>query len=361
MLIFRLNFLFLLFFAGQIFAATAGQNLPTITVQAETVPQYFYLDGEIEAVSGSVVSAQTSGRVVEIFFDVDDVVKAGDLLLRLDGREQRAALNAAQAQVTEARALLNNAEQEFSRQKELQAKGLTSRSAYDRAEAEVNAARARVSAARAQVAQAREQLGYTEIRAPYAGTVKSRLVEVGESVAPGTPLMEGIGDAALRVVTQIPQRLLVAARRHQDAEVITDYGVLANGQLTFFPYADAQSRSFRLRIALPTLPTSMNDKLFPGMLVKVRLRVGEETRLLVPETAIVQRGEVSALYLFDEKQGIIMRYIRPGKKLADGRREIMTGLRSGEKVILDPIAAGIALKAQQNSASQSKNAAKNAH
>lgn len=351
MLIFILHFLFLLFFAGQTLAAEAS-HLPTLTVQAETVPRYFYLDGEIEAVSGSVVSAQTNGRVVEIFFDVDDVVKAGDLLLRLDGKEQRAALTAAQAQATEARALLNNAEQEFSRQKELQAKGLTSRSAYDRAEAEVNAARARVSAAQAQVAQAREQLGYAEIRAPYAGTVKSRFIEVGETVSPGTPLMEGIGDEALRVVTQIPQRLIQAARTYQSAEVITDVGVLSNAQLTFFPYADAQSRSFRLRIALPTLPTNLADQLFPGMIVKVRLRVGEATHLLVPETALVQRGEVTALYIFDEKQGIVMRYVRPGKKLADGRREIMTGLRAGEQVILDPIAAGIALKAQQPAAPQ---------
>ncbi len=350
MLILSWNFLFLLLFVGQALAAPAMPDLATITVQSEKVPRYFYLDGEIEAVSGSVVSAQTTGRVVEVFFDVDDVVKAGDLLLRLDGREQRAALNAAQAQVTEARALLNNAQQEFERQKELQAKGLTSRSAYDRAEADVNAARARVSAAQAQVAQAREQLGYAEIRAPYAGTVKSRLVEIGETVSPGTPLMEGIGDDALRVVTQIPQRLIQAARSYQDAEVITDVGVLDNGALTFFPYADSQSRSFRLRITLAALPANLVDKLFPGMIVKVRLRVGEQTHLLVPESALVQRGEVTALYLLNEKQEITMRYVRPGKKLADGRREVMSGLRAGERVILDPIAAGIALKAQQQTA-----------
>jgi RND family efflux transporter MFP subunit len=343
MLLYRYSLLFFLIF----FVQSQAVELPSIRVESQTIPRYFYLDGEIEAVTGSVVSAQTSGRIVQVFFDVDDVVKAGDLLIRLDGREQQAAVNAAQAQVNEARAFLNNAEQEFNRQKELQAKGLTARSAYDRAEAEVGAARARLAAAQAQLAQAREQLGYTEIRAPYAGTVKARLVEVGESVSPGTPLMEGIGDGALRVITQVPQRLLTAARQHRDIAIITDAGVLQDGQLTFFPYADSGSRSFRLRITLPKLTKDFTDQLFPGMMVKVRLRIGEQTHLVVPESALVQRGEVTALYVLNDDQKIALRYVRPGKKLPDGRREIMTGLRAGERVILDPIAAGIALKAQQ--------------
>jgi hypothetical protein len=74
------------------------------------------------------------------------------------------------------------------------------------------------------------------------------------------------------------------------------------------------------------------------MYVKVGLVVGEADRLLVPVTALVERSEVTAVYVFDPKQGTSLRYIRVGHRFGD-RMEVLSGVAVGEQIALDPIAA----------------------
>jgi membrane fusion protein, multidrug efflux system len=82
---------------------------------------------------------------------------------------------------------------------------------------------------------------------------------------------------------------------------------------------------------------------YPGMFAKVAFVVGEERRLVVPRAAVVQRGEVSGLYVQAEDGRITLRHIRLGRLLADETVEVLAGLSEGEQVAVDPIRAGAAL------------------
>lgn len=297
-----------------------------------SLSEVIHLDGRIEAVQQSTVSAQTSGTVVELPFDVDDSVAAGDLIVRLDDSEQRSRLNQALAGLEEARSGLDNARQQYERVEAIHERGLVSRQEFDQATNNLSASRARVERAEAAVDEARKQLDYTRIVAPYGGILTERHVELGESVNPGQLLLSGLSLEQLRVVVDLPQKYADLARRERQATVtLADGRVLETGELTFYPYANPETHTFRLRMQL----NEPNGSLFPGMLVKVGVPVASREALWVPASALVQRSELRAVFVLDSQGQPRLRQIRVGSLDGD-RLEVLAGVSAGERVIANP-------------------------
>ena len=322
--------------------AVAELPFPVAEVQQQTLPDEQILDGVIEAVNKSTVSAQTAGQVEEIMVDVNDVVAQGAPIVRIRNIEQRAGLEQAQASLREAQARFIEAEAEYHRIRSVYERQLVSKAQMDSTTAAFNAAKARLEAAQAGVAQAKESLGYTVINAPYSGIVLERHVELGESVQSGKPLMTGFSLDELRVVVNVPQRLIGPVRQYSQARVLPLNGgqSVAAEKLIFFPYADPHSNVFKVRVYLP----KKTEGLYPGMFVKTAFRVGAAQRLTIPRSALAQRGEVSAVYVVKAGQ-VSLRQVRPGR--TEGHQvEILAGLEAGEAVALEPIQAGIYLKEQ---------------
>lgn len=319
----------------------AQPAVQTTAAEIASLPREAVLDGVLEAVNRSTVSAQTAGRVQEIIVDVDDFVPAGTVIVRLRDTEQRAALNQAEAAREEARARYAEAESEYNRIRDVFRRNLVSRSEMDAATAALDAARARLDSAEAGVQRAREQLDYTVIEAPYSGVVLERHVQLGESVQPGQPLMTGFSLDQLRAVANVPQRLIAAVRRHAQARVILPDGRdIDVARLTFFPYADPDSNVFKVRVHLP----DNTEDVYPGMFVKVAFAIGEREQLTVPREALLRRSELTAVYVIEDG-AIRLRQVRAGSVVADDRIEILAGLDAGERVALDPVAAGMRLRA----------------
>ena len=318
-----------------------ADDLPfdTATAELDLAPLERLFDGTVEAVNQATMSAQTSGRIAEVFFDVDDYVEAGEPIVRFTDVEQQAALQQANAALAEALARQNQADEEYSRVAELVDSGSASRREFDQALASRDAAAARVEAARSAVDAARQQVEYTRIRAPYSGIVTERHVEVGETVGVGQPLMSGLSLEALRVVVDVPQQVAAGIRAHRSAFVLSEEGRIEATDVTIFPYAHSASNTFRVRLELPQGQFS----LYPGMFVKVAFVLGESQRLLVPSEALIQRSEVTGVYVVDADDTVRMRQVRPGGTYGD-RTEILAGLREGEVVATDPVNAAIYLK-----------------
>jgi RND family efflux transporter MFP subunit len=312
---------------------------PLVTAEARYVPiqDERHLDGLIEAVNQATVSAQTSGRVIKINYDVDDYVEKGAILLQFRDTEQRAGFDAAQANYEEALS-------EYRRIKDLYAKKLVARSALDKAEA-------RLKATRAARDQARERLENTRVRAPYSGIVVKRHIEVGEVARVGQKLFTGISLEQLRATTNVPQDIINRVRKFKQARVILDRDSQRSveaASLTISPYADPVTHTFPVRVNLPK-----NDyHIYPGMFVKVAFEVGQQRRLVVPRVAVAHRSEVSAVYVVDEQQRVHYRQVRPGRALPDDRIEILAGLNEGEKVALEPVRATQFYKQQHAGASE---------
>ncbi|MDX1609542.1 MAG: efflux RND transporter periplasmic adaptor subunit [Halofilum sp. (in: g-proteobacteria)] len=316
-------------------------ELPTARAELATVREEQVLDAVIEAVNQSTVSAQTTGRIVELPYDVDDYVEKGAVIVRFRDNEQRARLERTQANLEEARARLAQAESEFERIRSVFEQGAVSKSRLDQARAEFESARARVEAARAALGEAREQLEHTVVRAPYSGIVMARHVQIGETATVGQPLMTGLSLEHLRAVAEVPQRHIRALREHQSARVLLPTGGSVEAtSLRIFPYAQEGTHTFRVRVELP----EGQHGVYPGMLVKAGFVSGQSERLLVPADAVVRRSEVTAVYVLDAADHLHFRQVRAGTPVADGRVPVLAGLEPGERVVTDPVAATLALK-----------------
>ena len=317
-------------------SAAAAGGLATFQLAAESAPTERLLDGTVEAVNQATVSAQTAGRVAEINFDVNDRVPAGAVILRIRSTEQAAGLAQAQAAMNEAKAREAEAQTRYERINDMYQRRVVAKATLDEVSAARDAAVARLVAARAGLESAREGVSYTEIRAPYAGVVTQRHVQVGEAVAPGTPLMSGASLDALRVEVDVPQSVIAQARAVRKAAVYVDGRRIEATGVTLFPAAEPQSSTFRARIELP----KDVEGLAPGMFVKVGLVLGEDDRLLVPRSAVVERSEMRAVYVVAPDGGVALRQVRLGHVRGD-RVEILAGVVAGERVALDPAAAGL--------------------
>ncbi|MDH4256492.1 MAG: efflux RND transporter periplasmic adaptor subunit, partial [Gammaproteobacteria bacterium] len=314
---------------------------PTAIAEVAEAPLERLFDGTVEAVNQATMSAQTAGRIAEVYFDVDDYVRAGQPIIRFTNVEQQSALRQANAALAEAVARSTQADEEFARAKGLFDSGSASKREYDQALAARDSANARVAAARSAVVAAEQQMEYTLVRAPYAGIVTERHVEVGETVGVGRPLMSGLSLEALRVIVDLPQQVAALVREHDKAYVLADSGRVEATELTIFPYAHAASNTFRVRVDLP----QGQFALYPGMFVKVAFIVGASQRLLVPTAALLRRSEVTGVYVVGDDGRVRMRQVRVGAGFGD-RTEVVAGLKPGERVAADPVQAGIYVKTQ---------------
>lgn len=289
------------------------------------------LDAVVEAVHMATISAQTSGRVVKINADVDDAVNKGDILIQFRNKEQLASYNAAKATFDEAQS-------EFKRIEDIFSKKLVSKTALDKASARFKSAKARLD-------QANEALENTIVRAPYSGIVVKRHIEPGELAKPGQALMTGLSLEALRANVSLPQDLIHIVRKQKKATAILKDGLrLPISKITVSPYADTKNHTFHMRAELP----KGDYAIYPGMFIKVAIVSGIKQSLLVPASAVAKRSEVSAVYVLSAEKKLSFRQVRVGNYIsASNSYEILAGLESNEKVMLDPVAAAAQLKLQE--------------
>ena len=338
-------FLWALLLGGLSTAQADDKQNTLFTVQKHTVQNWFQIEARVEAVNQGTMSAQTSGRIKHVFFDVNDYVEKGALIVQLRDKQQQAAVNRAQAQLTQVRTSHIDKDAKYKRSAPLLQQGSLSQGSFDTIKAQAISAAAAVKAAKAVLEQAQVQLSYTQIRAPYSGIVKTRHVEVGESVRPGTKVMSGLSLAKLRALADIPQRLAPLLSKHkghpQSAFKILHEGhPLKVQKVTLFPYADVNSHSFKVRVlfsqAGEDISQDNGSQLFPGMWVKLKLSMGDKWVMAVPLSAVMFRGELSSVFVAT-KNGAKLRQVRLGEQ-HNGQVEVLAGLRDGEQVFVDAYA-----------------------
>lgn len=292
-----------------------------VTVQTSTVAEMIHAQGVVESTNSATISAQVSGRVERVFVDVGDQVEAGASLLTITSVEQYQMLTQAQAQVAAAEATLVAEQQEFARVSSLVERQLVPVAELDRAQARLDNAKAQVRAAKAAASRAEEQLSYTEVRAPYAGIVSERLVEPGELVQPGTPLMSGFDPNELRLHVDLPANYAAGAGQFSQAQV----DGIQPTEFQLFPTVHSQSSTVRLRLILPS-----DSGFVPGEWQPVAVKVGEHQGILVPQQAIRHQGELTLVRLADQS----WRAVRLGTQNGD-QVEVVSGLTAGEVIVYE--------------------------
>ncbi len=273
--------------------------------------------GSISAVQDVVVTTEVPGQIKSIQFESGDQVRAGDVLLELDASIDLAELSGL-------RAAERLADLQYARAEKLKRERTMSEAQYDEAAARRSEAAALVGAKAAHVAK-------KTIRAPIAGTLGLRRVDLGDYLAPGAEIASLQALDNVFVDYRLPERKLARLR----AEQTVDVRVQAYPDRTFTgqiaaidPAIDVATRMVRIRARLP----NPDGLLRPGMFAEVDTREEQvDDVLVVPETAITYSPYGNSVYLI----------VEDGEQLKVNRRPVKTGeVRDGKVVISEGLAAG---------------------
>jgi RND family efflux transporter MFP subunit len=308
--------------------AVQAQTLPDRVVQSRPVDLTLPVEALVEAVNQATLAAQVSGRVVEVHVDAGQAVNKGDLLMKIDAREASEVAAGASAQYVNARA-------HYQRMLSLRQQGFVSPAAVDKAKADLDAAQATQG-------QTTVGVGHATVRAPVSGIVAERFTELGEMAVPGKPLLSIYEPGSLRVTGSIPQYRLAQMRSVRQARVeFPELGRWVDATtVSVLPTADAATHVSSVRVGLPAGIAGV----VPGMHARAHFVMGRANKLTVPQTAVVRRGEVAAVYVQNEQGVLSLRQLRLGEVVAAGEVEVLAGLQAGERVVLDPVKAAIQIK-----------------
>lgn len=321
--------------------------VPVAVVQAQSVGSAYELDGVIQPVRQSTISAQAAGRIVTLSVKSGDKVRAGQILAVIDDREAAAGVQRSQAQIGQADAELRNAKAQVERTRDLQRKGFVSQAALDTAEAQYKGATAARDVASAGALQSSISQGFTRVTAPYDGWVLQTQAEAGDLAVPGKPLLTIYAPLPLRAVVQVPASRAQVVRTAAQTLVQVGAEQAASAWVqpvasSAVPSADPVSQTGEWRFELAPKDSA---NLLPGQQVRVRFVLPQGStqgsKMLVPQAAIVRRGELTAVYVATNG-AFSLRAVRLGVDLGAQGVEILAGVQSGESIALDPIRAGFA-------------------
>ena len=342
----RRTLLSLILGGAAVLAHAAGAiDVAVVRISPQAVAVGFELDGVVEPVKQSTVAAQASGRISQLAVKAGERVRAGQLLATIDDRESQTGLQRSRAQTAQAEAEFRNAQAHVLRTRELQSRGFVSRAALDTAEAAYQAAQAGRDQATAGQRQSMIIQGFTRVTAPYEGWVLETLAQPGDLAVPGKPILTLYAPQPLRAVVQVPASRAAAARGATGVQVLVPNGQgggqwISPASQAMLPAADPVAQTLEWRLELPAAAARA---VAPGQQVQVRFAATAQRRLLAPASAVLHRGELTAVYVVSpDGTGFVLKAVRVGADHGAAGVEVLAGLNAQDSVALHPVRASLA-------------------
>ncbi len=323
------------------------RDVSLLTVQKTTVPDYVEATGTVRAARSAQLSSQVMGAITRVNVQEGDRVRRGEVLITIDAAQQRAAyasadagLQASQETIAAADADYALAEATMKRYQMLFDKKSVSPQEFDEVKTKLAAAKARRDAAHAGrtqaeagVSEANTAIGFTKIRAPFDGLIIAKLADAGAMAAPGVPLLAVEDPSHFRLEASVDESQIGAVRLGEPVTIVIDS--LASQPITgkvvqIVPMADPASRTFTVKIELPP-----NPQIRSGLFGRARFSRGERESILVPQNALLHRGQLDAVYVVGKGDIASLRYVTLGKPSANNV-EVLSGLESGERIVAQP-------------------------
>ncbi len=317
--------------------------------------------GTVKARVSATVSSKLMGVIQAFRIKEGDLVKKGDLLVVLDERQVSAQLNQAQAALSEARkaeagsisaqvaaeAGAKRALLSYQRNRTMLEGGAITQETFEtvdaqhkqaiaalsQAQAMVEASRYRIKQAQAAVAAATVAQKDARILSPFDGKVTAKLADTGALAAPGTPLLTLEREGGYRVDLVVPEAYIQSVRTGQPVGVrIPAIGdtPIAGSVDVIIPSADQGSRTFVVQVSIEGAAS-----LRSGMFARVALTVGEKRMMRIPDSAVVRQGQLTGVFIVDEKNTARFRLIRTGRVYGD-QVEVISGIKDDTRLVTAP-------------------------
>jgi len=318
-----------------------------VRVAQKSVTVFSEVAATVKAEDVAQLASRTTGLVRTVVVRAGDPVRAGQVLITIEAQDAAARAQAAANAVLSAQERLKLTDITWRRFQGLYARAAISRQEYDVAAANRQQAAAELARARAQAEEARLVRDFDRIRAPFDGRVTRRLVDPGSLAAPTQVLLEVEAAGQRHVEAAINETFSARLRLGQSIDLVLGERRLSGRILEINPAIDPATRTFSIKISLnqaPLVPAS-------GQFARVYLPQSRKLALVVPEQSLVRRGQLWGVYVVDHSGSLRYRLVRPGLAV-DGGREILSGLRPGERIAasgLERIEDGALIQADRRS------------
>jgi RND family efflux transporter MFP subunit len=314
------------------------------TVKLEALDESFEASGTVSSTTTAIVSPRIPGVIAVMSVKEGSRVKKGDILARLDARENQANAAAAEGAVEDARRALDEskarrtlADSQFERYQRLFKSDVISRQEFEIKGTEKELAQQGLARAEARLKQAQEQstgagafADYTRITAPISGVITSRQADLGATVFPGQPLFTLEDESSYQLELAIPESLSDKVSPGFSVQVTLDaIGSSFSAKIAdIVPSANSLSRTFTAKIPL------QRKGLKSGMFGRGSISLGTTVKgMTLPKKGVVERGALTSVWVLDKENIARMRIVKVGKSIGE-RIEILSGLSDGERVIV---------------------------
>ncbi len=286
------------------------------TVQPSTLTETALIRGKTEALRDVTISAEAAGRLEKFPFDLGDKITQNDSIARVDYRLLA-------AQVSQAKAAYNLAKTTHERQESLLKDRMVTPQQVDQAEAAKLQAKAALDLAQV-------SLQKSQIKSPLAGIVTKKMVDQGEYVNPGTPLLQITDLSTIVITAQVPESQIARIKEGMAADVrIEALNENFKGKVkVVIPTADASSRTFSARIEVP----NKDQRILVGMSATVKIGLAAHNNaVVVPQDYVVEAGGERAVFV--DENGVARRKLVVLGPTEGDKVMITSGLKAGERVV----------------------------
>jgi len=348
--------------AARAAAAVAEQKIAAVRIETlaqSEIADIYQASGSVRARYSVAIAAKIAATILEIRVQSGDHVQAGQTLIVLDRRDLEANLLRSEAARAEAESAIDEAESAITaarvncelarvthkRFQDLLANLSVSQQEFDESQARLRSAEAalemaaskrreivaRRREAEAEITGARVAFGYATLTTPFAALVTERKADPGSLATPGTPLLTLEREGNPRLEASVDESRLGLVRVGESVAVEIDgLNRSFTGRVAeIVPSVDAATRRFTVKIDLPPLPG-----LRSGMFGRAGFAIGKRAALLVPQSAVVERGQIRAVYVVEGDMARL-RFVTLGEG-RDEQCEVLSGLTAGERIIVTP-------------------------
>ncbi|WP_372638609.1 efflux RND transporter periplasmic adaptor subunit [Fodinibius sp.] len=279
------------------------------------------------------ISTKVMGRITQLDLEEGDYVQKGEVLVRIKDDNLQAQKGQVESSLMEASASLENAETNYNRIKNLYEQESATRKELDDISTEYEMAKAGVQTLESKLLEIEDMLDYTLMTAPFDGYVVSRMASEGDMAGPGQPIIAFEQEDRMKLKVTVPESEISLFNLNDTVSVdikAAGYnnagGVVANINQS----GSRGSRQFSVEIMLPELPEDSGVK--SGMYAEIGLASDKERAITVPQSAIIERGQLTGLYTLNDDSEVVLRWVRLGDASGD-QVEVLSGLSEGETFV----------------------------
>ncbi|MBX3262816.1 MAG: efflux RND transporter periplasmic adaptor subunit [Labilithrix sp.] len=309
-------------------------RVETASVVSRDAPTWLLLTGQLKGAHETNLAANVAGRIVSTKVERGSVVKAGDVIATVDVRA--ASLSAAEAKAHAASALAQAdiAKIECGRAKSLVASGAISNAELDRVEAQCKSSELTAAATQARSELAAKNVGDGVIRAPFAGAISERFVDVGAFVHMDTKVVTMVDLSELRLELTVPETSIEHAKPGAKVRFsVPGYRDRAfDGEVR---YVAASVRQATRDVVAEAVVHDPDGVLRSGMFASVRLAQGSVKAPSIPKSALVVRDGKDTVFVVVDKK-VEQRIVQVGDEVGDGLVATLRGVAEGERVVVSP-------------------------